>query len=279
MLRGLSAPALVLSGALLLTGCSNMNLGTSSSSTSPTALPANTSCSAGGNGSSTKAPTNSAGVSAGLLVHGSCTVVAAPDTATVTTLVQVQAVTARSALDQTTGKADAVVGGLKGKGVSPQDIRGGSLVVTPVFSPVITSITGVGGTRVTGFIASKSITAVLHDVTTAGSVISSVIDTAGDSGQVQVSYSVGDDSALRAQARAAAIRSAQDSAKSMADAAGEALGQLISINDVTAVASPTLPAGQSASSTSSTPPGMSLSDLKDDGQALTASVDLVYAVG
>ena len=277
MLRGLSAPALVLSGALLLTGCSNMNLGTSSSSSS-TALPANTSCSAGSSGAS-KAPTNSAGVAAGLLVHGSCTVVGAPDTATVTTLVQVQAVTARSALDQTTGKADAVVGGLKGKGVSPQDIRGGSLVVTPVFSPVITSPTGVGGNRVTGFIASKSITAVLHDVSTAGSVISSVIDTAGDSGQVQVSYSIADDSALRSQARAAAIRSAQDSAKAMADAAGEALGQLISINDVTAAPSPTEPNAQSSSSSSSTPPGLSLSDLKDDGQALTASVDLVYAVG
>lgn len=278
MLRGLSAPALVLSGALLLTGCSNMNLGTSSSSSS-TAIPANTSCSSGSNGSATKAPTNSAGVSAGLLVHGSCTVVGAPDTATVTTLVQVQAITARSALDQTTGKADAVVGGLKGKGVSPQDIRGGSLVVSPVFSPVITSVTGVGGTRVTGFIASKSITAVLHDVSTAGSVISSVIDTAGDSGQVQVSYSIADDSALRAQARAAAIRSAQDSAKAMADAAGEALGQLISINDVSAAPSPTVPSGQSSSSTSSTPPGLSLGDIKDDGQALTASVDLVYAVG
>jgi len=278
MLRGLSAPALVLSGALLLTGCSNMNLGTSSSSSS-TALPANTSCSAGGNGSTTKAPTNSAGVSAGLLVHGSCTVVGAPDTATVTTLVQVQAITARAALDQTTGKADAVVGGLKGKGVSPQDIRGGSLVVTPVFSPVITSPTGVGGTRVTGFVASKSITAVLHDVSTAGSVISSVIDTAGDSGQVQVSYSIADDSALRAQARSAAIRSAQDSAKSMAEAAGEALGQLISINDVSVPPSPTEPSAQSSTSSSSTPPGLSLSDLKDDGQALTASVDLVYAVG
>ena len=277
MLRGLSAPALVLSGTLLLTGCSNMNLGTSSSSSS-TALPANTSCSAGSSGTA-KAPTNSSGVSAGMLVHGTCTVVGAPDTATVTTLVQVQAVTARSALDATTGKADAVVGGLKGKGVSPQDIRGGSLVVTPVFSPVITSPTGVGGTRVTGFVASKSITAVLHDVSTAGSVISSVIDTAGDSGQVQVSYSIADDSALRAQARAAAIRSAQDSAKSMADAAGEALGQLISINDVTSAPSPTEPAAQSSSSSSSTPPGLSLSDLKDDGQALTASVDLVYAVG
>jgi hypothetical protein len=215
-----------------------------------------------------------------MLVHGSCTVVGAPDTATVITLVQVQAVTARAALDGTTGKADAVVGGLKGKGVSPQDIRGGSLVVTPVFSPIITSpVTGVGGTRVTGFVASKSITAVLHDVSTAGGVISSVIDTAGDSGQVQVSYSVADDSALRAQARAAAIRSAQNSAKSMADAAGESLGQLISINDVTAAASPTEPAAQSSSSSSSTPPGLSLGDLKDDGQALTASVDLVYAVG
>ena len=278
MLRGLSAPALVLSGALLLTGCSNLNLGTSSSSSSSTALPANTSCSAGSNGTA-KAPTNSSGVAAGLLVHGSCTVVGAPDTATVTTLVQVQAITARSALDQTTGKADAVVGGLKGKGVSPQDIRGGSLTVSPVFSPVITSPTGVGGTRVTGFVASKSITAVLHDVSTAGAVISSVIDTAGDSGQVQVSYSIADDSALRSQARAAAIRSAQDSAKSMADAAGEALGQLISINDVTAAPASTLPSGSATSSTSSTPPGLSLGDLKDDGQALTASVDLVYAVG
>jgi hypothetical protein len=96
---------------------------------------------------------------------------------------------------------------------------------------------------------------------------------------VQVSYSIADDSALRSQARAAAVRSAQDSAKSMADAAGEALGQLISINDVTAAANPTEPSAQSSTSSSSTPPGLSLGDLKDDGQALTASVDLVYAVG
>jgi hypothetical protein len=142
-----------------------------------------------------------------------------------------------------------------------------------VYSPILTSFTGVGGTRLTGFQGSKSITATLRDLAAAGGVISSVVDAAGPAGQIQVNYSV-DNPALRAQARASAVRQAQDKAKQMADAAGVPLGQLMSITDVPQ-SRPAVPPPGDRDDTA----GNSAEAVADDGRELDVSVDVVYAVG
>jgi uncharacterized protein YggE len=121
----------MLSAALLLTGCASLGQGTSP----PAADPGAASC-VGGSGATIKAPAPS-GSATGIVTHGSCTVIGVPDTAIVTITVQMQAITARAALDAAGAKTDAVIGGIKAKGVKPQDIRAGTILVAPVFSPII----------------------------------------------------------------------------------------------------------------------------------------------
>lgn len=270
MLRIWPATVVVLSAALLLTGCANLRLGTSP----PAADTGNASC-VGGSGPTIKAAPAS-GSATGIVAHGSCTLVGVPDTATAMITVQMQAVTARAALDAAGAKADAVIGGIKAKGVNPQDIRAGEIQIIPVFSPIISSpLTGVGGTRVTGFVAARGITATLRDIASSGPVIQAITDSAGDSGTVQVTYSISEDATLRTQARASAIRQAQNEAKQMAGAAGVTLGQLVSITDV-----PQVPPVAPPPSSGQTPQTLSSSvQAGNNGQELAASVDVVYAVG
>jgi hypothetical protein len=279
MPRSWAAAVVTLFAVLLLTGCANLRLGTSP----PAADPGNTKC-VGGSGPTVAAAAPSGGA-IGIVVHGSCTVIGAPDTATAMVAVQMQAVTARAALDAAGAKADAVITGVKAKGVNPQDVRAGEIQVTPVFSPIISSITGVGGTRVTGFVASRGITATLRDIATSAPVIQAITDSAGDSGIVQVTYSISNDATLRAQARAAAVRQAQDTAKQISDAAGVALGQLVSITDVPQ-RPPVVPPSSSQSTGSSQTTGTAQTSQTlssgvaggNDGQEVEAAVDVVYAV-
>lgn len=263
--------AVMLFTALLSTGCSDLRPGASSS---PVAAPANASCV--GDASATSGAQSPSGGSTGIVVHGSCTVIGAPDTATVTATVQMPGLTARAALDAVGAKVDAVIAGLKAKGINPPDVRAGEIQVTPVMSPILSSLTGVGGDRVTGFLGARVVTATSHDLSSSAPVIQGVTDSVGDSGTVRVAYSVANDSSLRAQALAAAIRQAQDYAKQLADGSGTSLGQLISITDVSQpptaqTVSP--PADKSGQTTAAVAPSA------HDGQEIQESVDLVYAAG
>jgi uncharacterized protein YggE len=275
MLRVWPALVVMLSTALLLTGCANLGLGTAP----PAIYPGAASC-VGGSGPTIKAPAPS-GAATGIVTHGSCTVIGVPDTATVTITVQMQAITARAALDATGARTDAVIGGIAAKGVNPHDIRASEILVAPVLSPIISSpVTGVGGTRVTGFQAARAITATLHDIPSSAAVIQTITDSTGDSGAVRVDYSVSNDGSLRAQAAASAVHQAQDKAKQIAAAAGVTLGELVSITEVPP-AQPVAPPGPSQSSgtgqTQQTPSSGIPSG--NDGQELEAAVDVVYAVG
>lgn len=222
-------PTLVsaLSAALVLSGCTTP---APLAATPPTADPGTLSCSSGP-GPTVKPQAAPASVS-GILAHGSCRITEPPDTATLTITVQMQALTARAALDATGAKVDAVLAGLTSKGLTQRDFHAGLLQVTPINSPITSSITGVGGTKVTGYIASRAVSATVHALTTSAPIIQGVTDSLGDSGSAQVSYSTSDEIALRARARTAAIRQAQDIAQQMATTAGVALGQVVSVTDV-----------------------------------------------
>jgi uncharacterized protein YggE len=275
MLRGLSSSAAVLAVGLLLTGCTNFP-GTTSSSSGSTDT-GNASCT--GSGAAAKVTPSSQGLS-GIVAHGTCSVVGVPDTANLLINVETQGPTARAATDAANGRADAVIGALRGKGLAQNDVRAGQLLVNPVISPVLTSPTGVGGTRVTGFVASRLISATVRTIGNAAAITSTVLDTAGDAGRVQLTYSISDDSALRNQARTAAVKLATDKARTMAEAAGVSLGQLVSITEVPPPTISFTPTAPESSATSSAGTSAQQSPQVDtDGQLLEVAVDVVYAVG
>ncbi len=238
MKRGLCAVAVLALGALALAGCSG--------STEPAG-----------------ATSTGAGSTTGITTRGLGTVTRTPDTVTIVIGVQTRGQSAKAALDANTGKATALINVLKGKGVAAADLKTSQLSISPTSDPA--------SGRITGYEVTNQVTATLHDVAAAGGLI----DVAGEAVDnavrlQQLSFSIGDDSASRAQARADAVREAQAHAKQMADAAGVKLGRIRSITEV-AVPPPSPFDREGAPVAASVP-------VEPGTQELTVMVEAVYAI-
>lgn len=237
MKRGLSGVMVLALGAVALAGCS-------------------------GGSEPAAATSTSAGLTPGITTRGLGTVTTTPDTVTIVIGVQTRAQSAKAALDANTDKATALINVLKGKGVAPADLQTSQLSVNPTSD----SATG----RITGYEVTNQVTAKLHDIGAAGGLIDAAGDVAGDAVRLQqLSFSIADDSAARAQARANAVRQAQAHAKQMADGAGVRLGQIRSITEVPA--SPPGPLGRDAAAAAPVP-------IEPGTQDLTVMVEIVYAI-
>jgi uncharacterized protein len=118
-----------------------------------------------------------------------------------------------------------VINVIKEKGVAPEDLQTSQLSIYPSYDDK---------GAVTGYQVSNMVTAKLRDIAGAGALIDAAGQAAGDAVRVQqLAFSIDDDSDLRANARADAVRRAQAQAKQMADAAGIALGPIHSITEST----------------------------------------------
>jgi uncharacterized protein len=161
----------------------------------------------------------------GLTARGVGTVNSTPDRLTVVLGVQNRGRAARETLDANSRLATATIDALRAAGVADADLRTSQLSVSPTQDPT----TG----RVTGYEVNNLLTATLRDIGRAGSVIDAAGAAAGDAVRVQqLEFSVADDSAPRAQARADAVRKAQDQARQLAEAAGVTLGTVRSITEI-----------------------------------------------
>ncbi|MGW6694206.1 SIMPL domain-containing protein [Rhodococcus sp. NPDC054953] len=198
----------------------------------------------------------------GISTQGVGKVSAAPDTATVVLGVQTQDATAEAALAANAERATALTDALKSRGVAAADIATSGLSVQPTYAPASSTITG--------YQVTNQVTATVHDIAGAGGLIDGAAAAAGDAVRVQqLTFSIGDDSDLRAEARARAVEQARAQAGQIADAAGVELGDVRSISEVTAAAPP-MP-GVMMDRAPSTPiePGM---------QDLTVTVSVVYDI-
>ncbi|MGH3822086.1 MAG: SIMPL domain-containing protein [Pseudonocardiaceae bacterium] len=241
MKRGMSTVAVLAVGALALAGCSggNQPAAVASTSAGSTSLP-------------------------GITSRGLGTVTRTPDTVTVVIGVQTRDQSAKGALDANSAKATALINVLKSKGVAAADLRTSQLSVNPTQDPA----TG----RITGYEVSNQVTATLHDIGAAGGLIDAAGEAAGDAVRIQqLSFSIDDDSAARAQARADAVRQAQAHAQQMADAAGVRLGGISSITEVPV--NPPSPFGRDAA-----PVAGAAVPVEPGTQELTVMVEVVYAI-
>jgi hypothetical protein len=237
MKRGLSGVVVLAIGAVALAGCSGGNEPAPATSTS-------------------------GGSASGITTRGLGTVTRTPDTVTMVIGVQTRAQSAKAALDANTDKATALINVLKSKGIAPADLQTSHLSVNPTSDPA----TG----RITGYEVTNQVTARLHDIGTAGGLIDAAGAAAGDAVRLQqLSFSIADDSAARAQARANAVRQAQAHARQMADGAGVRLGKIRSITEVPA--SPPGPLGRDATAAAPVP-------IEPGTQDLNVMVEVVYAI-
>jgi uncharacterized protein YggE len=281
----------VLIAGLLLTGCGGGTPQPTSPGTARVGLPDSTPASTGGGGLALDAvssamaagPATGAGVVtpvAGTLAgtptaavdghtiatRGIGKVTGTPDTATVLIGVSTQASSARSALDANNGKANALIQLLRTNGVAPKDVRTSQLSINPTYNDKAATITG--------YQVDNTVQATLHDLSKAGALLDAAVGAVGNAVRIQqISFSIGDDSALRAQARARAVSQAKAQAAQLAQAAGVTLGSIRSLTEVTDAGTPvTYDVRSAAGSSAASVP------LEAGQQELAIAVDLVYDI-
>jgi uncharacterized protein YggE len=150
-----------------------------------------------------------------------------PDTLQVVLGVETHSASAQDALAQNNDKANALIRTLKDKGVAAKDIQTSQLSITPNYDNQ--------GRRITGYQVDNQVTATVHDLGGAGSLIDAAAAAVGDAVRVQsIGFSIDDDSALKAEARTQAVHLAQLQAEQMAKAAGVKLGAIRLISEVPA---------------------------------------------
>jgi uncharacterized protein len=160
----------------------------------------------------------------GITAQGAGEVTGRPDTLTVVLGVETRGPKAQDALAANNDKANALIDTLKNRGVEAKDMQTSQLSIYPTFDDK--------GRRITGYQVNNQVTARLRDLKEAGALIDAAAAAVGDAVRVQqLSFSIDDDSALRAEARTKAVRQAQAQAKEMAEAAGVKLGRLRSITE------------------------------------------------
>ncbi|HET8529070.1 MAG TPA: SIMPL domain-containing protein [Gaiellaceae bacterium] len=145
---------------------------------------------------------------------GSGSVTTVPDRATFTFGADARAATAKAALAQANGAADALVAALKRGGVADADLQTSDVSLTPQ--------TTQDGTRVTGYVASTSVTATTT-IANAGPLVDAAV-AAGATNVSGPSLSRADTDALYRDALKRAVADARAKADALAAASGLTLG-------------------------------------------------------
>ena len=150
---------------------------------------------------------------------------AIPDTATLSAGVSAQAPTAAAALSANTTRMQSVMAALKKLGVPDKDIQTSNFSISPQYA------NGNGeAPRITGYQANNQVEVRLEDVGKLGVTLDALV-TAGANQMNGVNFSIRNDAALLAQARAAAVAEARLKADTFAKAAGVGLGSILSIGE------------------------------------------------
>jgi uncharacterized protein YggE len=160
-----------------------------------------------------------------ITVQGHGSVKATPDTVVVSIGVQTQAAHANDALKAANTKMQVLLDTLKASGVAADDITTTGVSLYPQYDN--------NGRQITGYQASNTVNAEIHDVAKAGKVIDDVAGLVGDEFTVSnVSFTIDDPSTYEDQARAAAIADAKSRAEVYAAAAGVKVGEIVQISEV-----------------------------------------------
>jgi uncharacterized protein YggE len=199
-----------------------------------------------------------------ITVTGTGTATGTPNQLVVTMGVQVSAGSVSTALDAANQTVSQVSAALRNGGVAAADIQTSGLSIYPNYqsgSPVPVS-----------YQVTESLTATLIHISAAGGQIEAAVRAGGNAITVDgVSLNLTDDGPLFATARANAMRDAHAKAGQFASAAGEPLGQVLSITAVSSSSPPVFAPSAAASAGSDSVP------ISPGSQQVSVSVTVVYA--
>jgi uncharacterized protein YggE len=161
-----------------------------------------------------------------LTMTGQGTVMAAPDTVTLSAGVASEAATAASALAANNSRMQAVLAVLAKQGVAPKDIQTENFSVAPQYA---NSNDG-QPQRLTGYRVANDVMVRLEDVGKLGPVLDALVG-AGANQINGINFTIRDSAALLTEARQQAVADAKARAQTYAAAAGVTLGPILSISE------------------------------------------------
>jgi uncharacterized protein YggE len=208
------------------------------------------------------------GSSSRLTVQGTGLATGTPNLLTLTVGIDVTDPTAAGALADDNNKATAVIDALALGGLAAKDVQTSGLSVNPHDN---------GNGVITGYEVTNTLTAMIRNLKTAGSLIDDVAGAGGNATQINsLNFSVADTRGLEDRARTDAVHQAVAHARSMAEAAGERLGPVCSLSDQSQTENFNEPfaAGLPSSDNSAA----TAVPLEAGSQQETAQVSMVYAL-
>lgn len=170
-------------------------------------------------------------------VQGSGEVQGEPDTLNVNASIESIAPDVTGAMNQTSGRQQAVINALVDAGVDRKDISTAQVSLQPQFSGG-----GDNPATIVGYRASNSIDIKIRQLDAASQALALIVSSGGDATRINsVNYSLEDDSQLVRDARSRAFDDAKDRAEQYAELSGSHLGQVISISEATGGQQPPTP--------------------------------------
>lgn len=165
---------------------------------------------------------------AGILVVGIGEVEAPPDRMTIDLAISPRAASVGEAAGIAASKTTRLLETLAGMGVDESNVRTSRFSVYPEYDHRD------GGPRLLGYRVTNSLRVTTNDLDGAGALIDAAAQVGGDDLTVDnVAYTVGDDTALRQQARETAWEKARAQAEHLASLAGRRLGPVLSVVEKT----------------------------------------------
>jgi uncharacterized protein YggE len=158
---------------------------------------------------------------------------AAPDMARISLGVSHQAETAGAAMDAMSKGMSAVLATLGELGIAQVDIKTGQLMLEPSYN----YNTPDGNPLMTGFVATQILDVNVRDIGELGIVLDAVV-TAGGNRVNGIMFDVSDPGMVTDEARRDAVADARERAELYAEAAGLALGEIVSISESTVYTPP-----------------------------------------
>ncbi|MBO6718316.1 MAG: SIMPL domain-containing protein [Rhizobiaceae bacterium] len=178
-----------------------------------------------------------------IVVTGEGEAAVSPDMAIVSLSVMREAETARAALDANNEAMGAVIAALKEAGIADRDLQTSGLSIQPRWD-YSQGRDGSQEARLVAYQVTNSLTIRVRDLTRLGAVIDGAV-TLGVNQGGSISFTNDDPDAVIDRARRAAVADAAARARSLAEAAGVELGDILEITEQ-ADAPPPMPLGNRA---------------------------------
>jgi uncharacterized protein YggE len=205
---------------------------------------------------------------AGISVSGSGKASGKPDVATAVLGIQVTTTSLAEATSQANTKMSAIIDKVKSFGVADKDMQTINYSVNPVTQPSNQQNTT---PRITGYTVSNQLRITVRKIDDLGKILDGAV-AAGANSIYGVSFSISDPKPLLAQARADAVKDAQDKAGQLAKAGGLTLGKIITINEGTSSPQPVFRAAASMALDASAVP------VQTGEMEISVSIEVRFAV-